>query len=269
MTTDDTAILNLHEPDPEPTPHRAGKTPVESLKVPIYILAGSVMVLCVLGALLLTAYRSKSHDVSQANGKNNALATAFATANSAIVSLGGTPVATPTSAAPKPTATVTVSGPRGSVGAQGTSGANVTQEQVYSAVTLYCHASKCASPPSPAQVAQAVVTYCSAGTCKGTPGSPGATITGPAGPSGPAGLNATPDQIAAAVASYCSARGNCAGPAGPAGANGTNGTDGATGPVGPSGQGVASFTFKFTDEFGVEHDYTCAAPDFACAEGTG
>jgi hypothetical protein len=257
---------DLLDPPAEHPSHRSDRTPIERMRR----LVLTSCVVAVLGLLLGgfgTIHSLQSDRRADTNaGHANALATALATANSSIVAIGGTPVSTPTSAAPAPTATVTVSGPAGRNGASGSPGIGPTSDQVLAAVTIYCHANTCGTPPSAAQVAQAVVTYCSAGSCTGKSG---ATVTGPPGPSGPAGqngqdgLSASPDQIAQAVADYCSGHANCAGPAGADGTNGANGTSGTDGAPGPPGQGVPSFTFTIPGVLG-DTSYTCTAPDYAC-----
>lgn len=264
MTMPDDATDLLPMAEPEPTPHRHDKTPVESLKVPIYILAGSVIVLCVLAALLLTAYRGKAHDASQANdraatqsGKNNALGTALATANSAIVSLGGTPVATPTSAAPAPTATVTVTGPRGSAGSQGETGSPgvLSQQQVLAALAVYCTVNICPVTLTPAEVAAAVSAYCKANGCG---------ITGPAGPTGATGATGPPGVSGQVGATGPNGADGPTGPAGPSGASGASGAPGSDGPTGPP---IDHFGFKFSDDGGLTmHSFVCSLPDYDCTE---
>lgn len=256
MTTNPDDLIALSDADPEHK-HRNPLSPNDRLRRVVAVTC-VVSILALLGAGFAVIHSLQSaHSAAVSSGQRNALATALATANSSVAALGGTPVSTPTSAAPQPTATVTIemSGPAGATGA---SGPTPAPQAVLNAVAAYCATNTCGQPPSAAQVLAAVVKLCAADSCKGSDGA-----------------SATGTQIGQAVGAYCADHDGCVGPSGSSGPTGAPGSDGATGPAGPPGPsgpagsdgatgpaGPMIPSFGFTDEFG-QH-YTCSAPDYEC-----
>lgn len=211
-----------------------------------------VLVLALAGWALVTASSANRHadrldqQAASASSAASANQAAIAQANNRLRALGGTPVPTP--------APVT--------GVQGPPGPGPSDQQIATAVTLYCAEHEgCVGVPSQTQVLAAVQAYCATGVCKGAagasgrPGQPGASgapgASGQPGPQGDTGPGPTDEQVSAAVAAYCSAHGDCSGPAGPSGASGAPGAPGKDGrgiaSVDCTGLGVDSLTITYSD----------------------
>lgn len=123
---------------------------------------------------------------------------------------------------------IPVPGPPGEPGAPGEPGRPPSQDEVLSAVALYCNQGLCDGADgqnvTAEQVTQAVARFCNArGECRGASGAD-SEVPGPQGPP------PSPEQISAAVANFCG-EANCDGPAGPAGSDGVD---------------AVPFTFSFT-----------------------